>query len=76
MTAERNQFRDAVRFKNGREILIHELLEDTRVEVLDLRFADSRQPVIETAYAYGLMPVQTMRDGVPALQGTVEPRPD
>lgn len=55
VSAESNQFRDAVRFENGREILIQDLSEGTRIEVLDLSIAAPRQH-IEPGYAYTLIP--------------------
>ncbi len=56
VTAEPNHFRDAVRFENGREILLQDLGEGTHVQVLDMSMADGREPVIEAGYAYTLTP--------------------
>ncbi len=44
LTAEENQYRDAVRFCNGAEILLQEFAEGQRVRVVDLSFAEPRQP--------------------------------
>lgn len=38
ITAEAYAYRDAVRFKNGREILLQELKEGQRIKVLQLSF--------------------------------------
>ena len=45
-TAAANTFRDAVRFRNGREVLLQELREGQRVKVLDLS-AEAFEPVPE-----------------------------
>ena len=39
ITASANAYRDAVRFRNGREVRLQELREGIRVRVLDLSFA-------------------------------------
>ena len=44
-TAATNTFRDAVRFTNGREILLQGLRESQRVRVLRLDRPDTRDPV-------------------------------
>lgn len=40
ISASVNSYRDAVRFRNGREVRLQELREGQRVKVLDLSFAD------------------------------------
>jgi len=45
-TAAANTFRDAVRFRNGREVLLQELREGQRVKVLNLS-AEAFEPVPE-----------------------------
>jgi hypothetical protein len=40
ISASVNSYRDAVRFRNGREVRLQELREGQRVTVLDLSFAD------------------------------------
>lgn len=47
LTAAVNTYRDAVRFKNGRQILFQELGEGQRVKVLDLSSAEVVEPVSE-----------------------------
>jgi hypothetical protein len=42
LSAEAYQYRDAVRFKNGREVLLQRLKHGQRVEVLDLCSDDTR----------------------------------
>lgn len=44
ITANANRHRDAVRFDNGREVLLQELAEGQRVLVLDLSSAELRAP--------------------------------
>ena len=39
LTASANTYRDAVRFRNGREVRLQELQEGVRVKVLDLSLA-------------------------------------
>ena len=46
LTAAANTFRDAVRFRNGREVLLQELREGQRVKVLNLS-AEACEPVPE-----------------------------
>jgi len=46
-TAAVHTYRDAVRFKNGQEILLQELGEGQRVRVLDLSSAEGLEPVWE-----------------------------
>jgi hypothetical protein len=43
LSAEAYQYRDAVRFRNGREVLLQRLKHGQRVEVLDLCSDDSRE---------------------------------
>ena len=47
LNATVNSYRDAVRFRNGREVRLQELREGQRVKVLDLSLAESFQPVVE-----------------------------
>jgi len=47
LTAAANTYRDAVRFKNGRQILFQELQAGQRVRVLDLSSAETLEPVRE-----------------------------
>jgi len=42
-----NTFRDAIRFKNGRQICLQELQADQRVKVLDLSSAQAFEPIRE-----------------------------
>jgi hypothetical protein len=44
MTAAANQYRDAIRFRNGCEILLQQLHEGERVRVLDLSLAERYEP--------------------------------
>ncbi len=46
IAANANRHRDAVRFDNGREVLLQELAEGQRVLVLDLSFSDLRTPEV------------------------------
>ena len=46
-TAAANTYRDAVRFSNGREILLQGLRENQRVRVLRLDRADTSDPMFE-----------------------------
>jgi hypothetical protein len=43
-TAAAHQYRDAVRFQNGRELLLQHLRTGQRVDVLDLSLAREREP--------------------------------
>ena len=43
LSAEAYQYRDAVRFRNGREVLLQRLKCGQRVKVLSLSCADSRE---------------------------------
>jgi hypothetical protein len=45
LTASEYSYRDAIRFKNGHEILLQELREGQRVRVLDLSSAEPFEPV-------------------------------
>jgi hypothetical protein len=45
MTAAVNSYRDAIRFSNGREVLLQQLPEGQHVEVLDLSSAEDLRPV-------------------------------
>jgi hypothetical protein len=56
LSLQQNQYRDAVRFKNGQELLIQELEEETRVYVLDLGSSEHRKTMVETGYEYTLIP--------------------
>jgi hypothetical protein len=56
LSLQQNQYRDAVRFKNGHELLIQELEEDTRVYVLDLESSEPRKTMAETGCEYTLIP--------------------
>jgi hypothetical protein len=47
VTAAVNSYRDAVRFKNGREVRLQELREGQRVQVLDLSCAEPFEPIRE-----------------------------
>ena len=47
LTAAVNSYRDAVRFKNGREIRLQELREGQRVQVVDLSMAEEFEPITE-----------------------------
>jgi hypothetical protein len=47
LTAAVNTYRDAMRFKNGRQILFQELGEGQRVKVLDLSSAEGFELVDE-----------------------------
>jgi hypothetical protein len=47
LTATQYTYRDAIRFKNGHEILLQELGEGQRVKVLDLSSAEAFEPVPE-----------------------------
>ena len=47
ITAADNNYRDAVRFRNGREIRLQELCEGIRVRVEDLSASDGRAPLWE-----------------------------
>lgn len=47
LNASANSYRDAIRFRNGREVRLQELREGQRVEVLDLSLAEPLQPVAE-----------------------------
>ncbi len=47
LTAAVNTYRDAVRFKNGRQICLQELRAGQRVKVLDLSSAQAFEPVRE-----------------------------
>jgi hypothetical protein len=44
VTAAPNQYRDAIRFRNGCEILLQQLREGERVHVLDLSLAERSKP--------------------------------
>ena len=46
VTAAVNSYRDAVRFRNGREVRLQELREGQRVKVLDLSVADELDLVL------------------------------
>jgi hypothetical protein len=47
LTAAVNTYRDAIRFKNGRDICLQELQAGQRVRVLDLSSAEAFEPVRE-----------------------------
>ena len=47
LTAAADSYRDAVRFKNGRQMLFQELGEGQRVKVLDLSWRDAFEPIWE-----------------------------
>lgn len=47
ITAADNNYRDAVRFRNGREIRLQELCDGMRVRVLDLCGSEDFEPVWE-----------------------------
>jgi len=47
LTAAVNTFRDAIRFKNGRQICLQELEAGQRVKVLDLSSAQAFEPIWE-----------------------------
>jgi hypothetical protein len=49
-TAEVYTYRDAIRFKNGHEILLQRLHEGLRAKVLDLSLAEASEP----AYVKGV----------------------
>lgn len=57
LTASEYTYRDAIRFKNGHEILLQELREGQRVRVLDLSSAEPFEPV------WGLRPELLFRRG-------------
>jgi hypothetical protein len=52
ITAAANSYRDAVRFSNGREVRLQELLPGQRVQVRDLSFATFFEPAAEERIAY------------------------
>ena len=45
LTAAEYTYRDAIRFKNGQELLLQELREGQRVRVLDLSSAEAFEPI-------------------------------
>ena len=47
LTAAVNSYRDAVRFRNGRELRLQEMREGQRVKVLDLSLAEPLEPFTE-----------------------------
>jgi hypothetical protein len=49
LTATPNAYRDAVRFKNGRELLLQELSEGQHVTIVDLAVVDEPVPATKTA---------------------------
>jgi hypothetical protein len=55
ITAAINSYRDAVRFRCGREVRLQELREGQRVEVLDLAMAQEREPNMEEFSASALI---------------------
>jgi hypothetical protein len=50
-TAASHSYRDAVRFQNGREILLQQLREGQRVLVHDLSSAEAAKPIGEVLVA-------------------------
>ena len=47
ISAAENTYRDAIRFRNGKEIRLRELRTGQRFRVLDLSLADDREPAAE-----------------------------
>jgi hypothetical protein len=56
LTAAENQYRDAVRFPNGVEILLQDFANGQRVRVLDLSWAEPRHPEIAEESSFTLVP--------------------
>jgi hypothetical protein len=52
ISAMENTYRDAVRFRNGKQMRLQELHEGQRVTVLDLGNAEDRMPVNEEAHSF------------------------
>jgi len=47
ITADPYSYRDAIRFRNGREVILQKLREGQRVRVLDMGIAEKHDPVME-----------------------------
>jgi hypothetical protein len=55
LSAAANAYRDAIRFRDGRELLLQELAAGQRVRVLDLSSVDPREPDMVERSSYRLV---------------------